>query len=254
MKTITLPKELLNLPQPWGKTHPKQRREALGLLSYETDSIKTALNVLERCLHTLSEFTLSENDCIPEDLIELWSFSAGWLALRIPTFDDFDLKKVEQFLINDEGIDSPSPELIRDVGEYWLWWVTWEIERVTLNWVEDALMKTRELSLISDFLYMAERYWQEVDPDLAESLLSTSAMIGRQKALPLFESVEQNPKASEEVIETLQDYRDFILKNRHKWLPESNAFSELPTNDNESDELPQPATEPALAELIYVYQ
>jgi hypothetical protein len=189
MKTITLPKELLNLPQPWGKTHPERRREALRLLNYEFQTMSEALNVLERCLHALSQLTLSDNDCIPEDLIELWSFSAGWLALRISTFDDFDLKKVEKFLINDEGIDSPSPQLIFDVAQYWIWWITWEIERVALNWVEDALMKTREPILISRFLYMVEHYWEKVDPGLASSLLSASAIIGMQKELPLFEYV-----------------------------------------------------------------
>ena len=252
MKNITFPKQLLNLPQPWGQTHPEQRGEGIALLSYETNSIKTALNVLDQCLHTLSELTFSLSEHIPEELYELWASSAQWLALSIPTFDDFDLKKVEQFLINEERIDSPSPELIRDVGEYWLWWVTWEIERVALNWVEDALMKTRELSLISDFLYMVELYWQRLAPDLASSVLGASAMVGRQKALPLFESVEQNPNASEDILETVRDYRDLILDNRDKWLPDSDGFSELPTNDNESDHLPQPATEPALAELLYV--
>jgi hypothetical protein len=209
-------------------------------------------------LHTLSDLTFSISEHIPEELYELWASSAQWLALSIPKFDDFDLEKLEKFLINEEGIDSPSPELIRDVGEYWLWWVTWEIERTVLRWVEDALMKTRQLSLISDFLYMVELYWQRLDPDFASSLLGASAMIGRQKALPLFESVEQNPRASEEVIETVRDYRDLILDNPHKWLPESDAFSELLTND--SDHLPQPtlrqaqgtATQPALAELAYV--
>jgi hypothetical protein len=111
-------------------------------------------------------------------------------------------------------------------------------------------MKTREPLLISHFLYMAENYWEKVEPDLASSLLSRSAMIGWQKALPLFESVEQNPRASEEGIETVRDYRDLILDNPHKWLPSSDAFSELLTND--SDHLPQPTTQPALAELAYV--
>lgn len=250
----TLPKQLLNLPQPWGQTHPEPRCEGIALLSYETDSIKTALNVLERCLHTLSELTFSISEHIPEELYELWASSAQWLALSIPTFDYFDLEKIEKYLINEEGIDSPSPELVRDVGEYWLWWVAWEIERVTLNWVEDALMKTRDSSLISDFLYMVELYWQRLEPDFASSVLGASAMVGWQKALPLFESVEQNPNASEEVIETVQDYRELILDNRHKWLPESDGFTQLPTNDNESDHLPQPATEPTLAESVYVYQ
>ena len=246
----TFPKELRGLPQPWGKTHPEQRREGIDLLSYETDSIKTALNVLERCLHTLSELTFSISEHIPEELYELWGFSAQWLALTIPTFDDFDLKKIEQFLINDEGIDSPSPELIRDVGEYWLWWVTWEIERAVLRWVQRALMKTRDGTLISDFLYIAERYWLLVEPNLASSLLSRSAMIGWQKALPLFESVEQHPNASEDILETVQDYRDLILKNPHKWLPESDGFTKLPVNGNGN--LQQSTEKPAVAELLYV--
>jgi hypothetical protein len=78
MKNITLPKELLNLPHPWG--------------------------------HSLSQLTFSKSNCIPEEMITYWAFSAEWLAERIPTFDEFDLAKVEQFLISDEGIDSPSPQ------------------------------------------------------------------------------------------------------------------------------------------------
>ena len=46
MKEITLPKELLNLPQPWGMTHPRERRLLVRSLSDDKDSIKTALNVL----------------------------------------------------------------------------------------------------------------------------------------------------------------------------------------------------------------
>ena len=178
MKTTMLPKQRLNLPQPWGQTHPEQRGEGIALLSYETNSIKTALNVLDRCLHTLSELTFSISEHIPDELYELWASSAQWLALSIPTFDDFNLEKVEKFLINEEGIDSPSPDMIRDVGEYWLWWVTWEIERAVLRWVQRALMKTRDSSLISAFLYIAERYWLLVEPNLGSSLLSRSAMIG----------------------------------------------------------------------------
>jgi len=252
MKNITLPKELLNLPPPWGKTHPERRREALDSLSYEFNEIKTALNVLERCLHSLSVLTFSISDSIPEELYELWGLSAQWLAETISTFDDFDLVKVEQFLINDEGFDSPSPELIRDVGEYWLWWVTWEIERAVLRWVQRALMKTREPILISRFLYMAEHYWKKIEPRFASSLLSASAMIAWEKVLPLFESVEQNPKASETVIETGRDYREWILDNPPKWLPDSDASEELAANENQSDDLPQSTIQPALAELAYV--
>jgi hypothetical protein len=70
-------------------------------------------------------------------------------------------------------------------------------------------------------------------------------MIGWQKALPLFESVEQNTDASEEVIETVRDYRDLILDNPHKWLPDSEAFEELPTTESKHKK-PQRMTQPAL--------
>lgn len=238
MKEISLPKELLNLPQPWGLTDPEQRRQQIGSLSYEFNSSKTALKVLERSLHSLSELTLSETDCIPEDMITYWAFTAQWLAFSIPMLDEFNLVKVEEFLIREQGIDSPSPDLVFDVGEYWVWWVTKSIEKATLNWVEDALMKTRDLILISRFLHIAERYWQKIKPRLAQSLLSASAMIGRQKALPLFERVEQNANAPEEVKETARDYRQFVLDNPEKWLPD--ADEELPEK-RALFVLPQPA-------------
>ncbi|MGB0386651.1 MAG: hypothetical protein ACPGWR_17715 [Ardenticatenaceae bacterium] len=245
MKKITLPKELLNLPHPWSKTQPTLRREAIRSLSYEFNSIKTALNVLERSLHTLSELTLLNMDSIPEDLIEHWEFSAEWLAETIPTFDEFDLVKVEQFLIEEEGFGSPSPNLVFSVGEYWVWWITWDIEDAALDWVEDALMKTRDLILISRFLQIASRYWQKIEPRFAQSLLGASAMIGRQKALPLLERVEQHPNASKALKETARDYREFVLDNREKWLPDSDANQErLPEVQGHKRALllrPQPA-------------
>ncbi len=227
MKEITLPKELRHLPHPWGFTQPRQRRQQVDSLSYDTQSIKTALNVLERSLHSLTQLTLSDTHCIPEDMITYWGFTAEWLALSIPTLDEFSLIKVEQFFINEQGIDSPSPELIFDVAEYWVWWVTKSIEKVALNWVEDALMATREPILISRFLLIASRYWQKIKPRLGMSLLSASAMIGWQQALPLLEVVEQSPEAPELLKETARDYREYVLDNPEKWLPESQDKEEL---------------------------
>ena len=247
MKEITVPKELLNLPQPWGMTHPDERRQLLGSLSYEFNSIKRALNVLERSLHALSQLTYNKSNCIPEEMITYWAFSAQWLAERIPTFEEFDLVKVEQFLINDEGIDSPSPDLIFDVAEYWLWWMTWDIEKIVLNWVEDALMATREPILISRFLLIASRYWPKIEPRFAQSLLRRSAMIGWQKALPLFDSVEQHPNASQEVKETVRNYREFVLDNPEEWLPDSDV--DLEWSDKRAVFVPTP---PALGQLAVV--
>ena len=217
MKEITLPKELLNLPEPWGKTDFSSRRQQIKKLTYEANEIRTALNVLERCLHSLSILTppKESSDDMPESLMESWVFTAHWLASEMETLDELKLYKIESKL-KEYGIESPSPTLIRELANEWLWSVVWGIERAALHWIQRALMKTREPILISRFLYIAEHYWQKVESDLASSLLSRSAMIGWQKALPLFESVEQNPKASKEILETVQDYRELILDNPHK--------------------------------------
>lgn len=251
MKERILPKELLNLPQPWGETDFLHRRKQLDMLSNQANEIKTALNVLERCLDSLSRLTPPKelDDAIPHSLLDSWVFTANWLADEIPTLDELRLHKIEDKL-KEYGIDSPSSTLILKLTKYWLWSVVSGIERAALYWIEDTLMKTRQPNLISDFLYIVERYWQEVDADLADSLLGASAMIGWQKALPLFESVEQNPNASEDILETVRDYRDLILDSPEKWLPESDSFAQLPVNGN--GHLPQSREKPTVAELTYV--
>ena len=133
------------------------------------------------------------------------------------------------------------------MGDYWLWWTTWNIFRAALRWVEDALITTREPILISRFLNIAKRYWQKVEPDLAESLLGSSAIIGWQKALPLFDRVEQTLAASEEVKETARDYREFVLLYPHRWLPEPEEPEAQPAN--ESSQLVQRALQAAFGQL-----
>ena len=235
MKEITLPKELLNLPQPWGMTHPDERRQLLGSLSYEFNSIKRALNVLERSLHALSQLTYNKSNCIPEEMYTYWDFSAQWLAERIPTLDELDLSKVEEFLICDERIDSPSPDLIFDVAEYWVWWVTWDIEDAVLYWVEDALMATREPILISRFLLIASRYWPKIEPRFAQSLLRRSAMIGWQKARPLFDSVDPSFEKQSRKCTDFVKFLCFLLKDtqHHVNVIVSLVTSRLRNNANE---------------------
>ncbi len=228
IKEMTLPSKLLNLPQPWGETDFMRRRTQLKTLSYEPHEIKTALNVLERCLHTLSLLPpLSElGNLIPESLMEYWDFTAQWLAQDMPTLDELRLFKIEGKL-KECAIDSPSPELIKDVAEYWVWGVTRDIFEAALRWVKRALQKSREPILISRFLLIASRYWEKIKPRLGMSLLTASAIIGRQKALPLLEFVEQQPEAPELLKETAQNYRRYVLDNPEKWLPESQDKEEL---------------------------
>ena len=251
MKEIILPTKVLNLPQPWGETDFMRRRKQLKTLSYEPHEIKRALNVLERCLHTLSQLPpeAESGNLVPDELMEYWDFTAQSLAEEMPTLDELRLYKIEGKL-KEYGIDSPSPDMIKHVADYWLGSVTWNIFRAALYWVEDALMKTREPILISRYLNIAKRYWQKVEPDLAQSLLSASAMIGRQKALPLLESVEEHPEASEEVKETARHYRKYVLKYPERWLPEPEVPEEQ--SANESGQLVQRALQVAFGQLTPV--
>ena len=242
-----LPKELLNLPQPWGMTHADERRQQLGLISYEFNSIKTALNVLERSLHALSLLTYNKNNCIPKEMLTYWDFSAQWLAERIPTFDELNYSKVEEYLINDEMINSPPPELIFDVADYWIWWVTRGIKGAALRWVESALYKTREPILISRYLLIVSRYWQKIEPRFVQSLVGASSMIAWQKALPLFYRIEQHPNAAEAVKDTVRNYREFILQNPEDWLPDSDV--DLEWSDKKAVFVP---THPVLGQLAAV--
>ena len=146
------PKELLNLPQPWGESDFLRRREQIKRLSYEPNEIRTALNVLERCLHSLSILTppKESDDSIPESLMESWVFTAHWLASEMPTLDELRLYKVEGKL-KEYGIESPSPTLTRQLAKEWLWSVVWGIGKAALKWVQRALQKSRESFWIMRF-------------------------------------------------------------------------------------------------------
>ena len=249
MKEIKLPKELKGLPTPWAMTHSRQRRKQIKRLSYDRNEIKTALHVLDRCLQVLSapckhgELTLSSSDSIPESLKQYWDFSADWLARKISRFDEFESIKVEEFL-TEYGYESPSANLIDEVASYWIWWVTRDMTKAVLRWMRNAPEKNeREVACL---LEIASRYWLQIEPSLAQSLLSRSAMIGWQNALPLLERVEYHPAASAAVRETARDYRQLIL--------DSSAESEVvqgyegfSVNGNNQDLQRTPKLVPAVA-------
>lgn len=215
MKEISLPETLVGLPHPWCIASATQRRQQIELLNYSSDEIKTALNVLERCLQALSELTLPPGDSIPESLSEYWDFSTELLAEKMPTVDDFNLTKVEE-LLKEEGIESPSKQMIEEVTESWLWSVGQDIANTALRWLEDAFRKAKNTVPVSHFIEIAARYWHQIDPRLAQSLLSRSAMLGWQEALPLLESVECNTLVASSIRQTAQDYRELILGSSKK--------------------------------------
>ncbi|MBW4513410.1 MAG: hypothetical protein KME64_44195 [Scytonematopsis contorta HA4267-MV1] len=210
MKTNNLLQVLPRLSSPWLISSATQRRQKIETLSYSSNEIQKALNVLEQCLETLSQFTVPSLESIPESLREYWDFSVESLAENIPTLDDFDLTKVVEFL-KKEGVESPSKQIIQDVASWWIWSVVQDIAKTVLIWLEDSFKEAKDAAKISHFIDIAERYWQKVDPHLAQFLLSRSALIGREKALPLLESVESQTLVSSSVRVTVQDYRKLIL-------------------------------------------
>ncbi len=222
IKEIQLPKQLEGLPTPWAMTHSRQRRKQIKQLIYNRSEMNTALHVLDCCLQVLSaqwrhsELTLGSKDSIPESLKQHWDFSADWLARKIPRFDEFERIKVEEFLI-EYGIPSPSANLVDEVAAYWFWRVTRDITKAVLRWMRNAPEKNEPE--VTAFLKIASRYWLQIEPSLAQSLLSRSAMIGWQKALPLLERVERHTAASAAIRETARDYRQLIL--------DSNAQNEI---------------------------
>ena len=210
MKEIKLPTELVKLPHPWGLTDSTERYEQLETLRYVSDSIETALEVLNRCLRTLSRLSSPSCDSIPKSLMQYWDFSAEWLAETMPTFDDFEVLKVSEQL-KEYGIDSPSANLIEQLSSYWLWWVTRDIYRATLSWLRDALREAGDSSQATRFLSIVRRYNWQVDESIKQSLLLASASIGRYSALPLLNSVEHNHSTCPQLRQAAQDYQQWIL-------------------------------------------
>ncbi|GAA6617839.1 hypothetical protein [Scytonema sp. NUACC26] len=217
MKPITLPKSLLKLPYPWHISSGTQRRQQIEKLSYSPDESETSLEVLEQCLHTLSQFKLPSEDSIPESLMQYWDFSAEWLAQSMPTLGDFDLAKVEERLKEYE-MASPTVAMVEDVGEYWLWWVLKDIVSTILKWLEDVFRKAKNVVPISRLIDITLRYLQQVEPHIAQSLLSCTAVIGWNEALPLLECVERNTSISSSVIDSARGYRQWILGSKSSAL------------------------------------
>ncbi|MBD2767348.1 hypothetical protein IC235_05525 [Hymenobacter sp. BT664] len=215
MKKIALPETIVGLPHPWCVSSAIERHKQIEALNHSLDEVETVLNVLERCLQAQSKLTLPTGDSIPESLTEYWNFTTEWFAEKMPKVDDFDLTIIEEILKGEE-IESPSEQMIEKVAELWLWSVAQDIANIALIWLEDALRKPKNTFLVSHLIAIASRYWQQVDSRLAQSLLSRSAMIGRQEALPLLNSVESNTSVASAIRQTAQDYREFILDSNNK--------------------------------------
>jgi hypothetical protein len=217
MKTNNLLYALPKLSDPWQISSATLRRQKAKTLSYSSDEITKALNVLEQCLEIISVLTLPPIESIPESIGEYWDLSTESLAKKMPTLDDLNFDKVAEFL-KEEGIKSLSEQMVEDVAISWLWSVAQDIVKTVLRWLEHSLKELNDAVQILHFINIAEHYWLRIDPPLAQSLLSRSAIIGWEKALPLLDSVENNASASSKVKATVQDYKELILgvSNKNK--------------------------------------
>jgi hypothetical protein len=215
MKTNDFPHMLPRLSYPWQISSYTQRRHKIQTLNYGYNEIQEALNALEQCLETISLLTLPPIESIPESIRESWDFSTEELAERMPTLDDFKFNQVTEFL-KEEAAESISRQMIEDVATWWIGSVIQDIIKVILRWLEDSLSQINNDVLVSRFINIAQHYWLRIEPRLAESLLSRSAIIGGEKALPLLESVETNTQALSKVKATAQDYKELILGVGHK--------------------------------------
>lgn len=218
IKEISTSILLVRLPHPWSMTHSMQRDEELERLNCTADSLKIALDVLNRCLYILSRETLPPVDAVPESLMEYWGFTAEWLADEMPTLDEFNLHKIDK-LLKEYGTNSPL--VLKQLASYWLWWLTYDIEEAILDWMRDNLRGAKNHPYVPSFLAIVSRYWDKLSPRMTESLLLASASIGRQKALPLLDSIERDSSAKPSIRKSAQDYRRWIvgMEDKREILP-----------------------------------
>ena len=120
MKTIELPKDLLELPFPWNVPENSCRRKYIKVLDADKKTLEKALVALERLLSFLSGHQEPEGKSIPEEMTEYWYFTVSSIASEIPTLEDFNLAKIEKkFRLS--KIESPSEIMISEAATSSSW-------------------------------------------------------------------------------------------------------------------------------------
>jgi len=174
----------------------------------ELKKIDQELDLLEQCLHIISHCDIFIEDSIPDFLIEYWDLSASHLAEEMPDFEKFCIAKIKSFL-KDQGIDSPSDNLINKTSEYWHWWMANNKTNEILSRMVNCLNESKKPLQSSRLLDIISRYWSTIDENLAQSLLSRCALILGKKIFPLFELIEEET-TSVAIKNTIRDYRSLI--------------------------------------------
>jgi hypothetical protein len=213
MKIIVVPNGLLQLPYPWCITSRTEIYKQLQTLPHSTTEINTALTVFEHCLEILLQLTCPVTELVPEDILTYWGFSTDWIAEKIPTVEQFELSKIQEFL-QEQNVESIPDKMVEELAEYWIWSTTHYLANTSSQWLEKTLTVNQDATAIASFLDIVTRYWQQTDRRLAGKLIIRSTEVAGKDAIPLLEAVE-NTSTDDSLRELAQSYHNLILDNAH---------------------------------------
>ena len=197
MKTIEIPKDLLELPFPWNVPHNGTRSDYINVLDKDKRTFERALVALEQVLSFLSHHEEPEGGSIPDVMTEYWNFTVSSISRKFPTLEDFNLSKIER-KFHLSKIESPSELMIEETARKWIWTVTRDIASSILPWLEKTLKNFQAPELVDKYLAIASRYWHSSIPKgLTVSLIGAGNRIAGERAIPLLEEVERDTQDPE---------------------------------------------------------
>ena len=197
MKTIEIPKDLLELPFPWNVPHNGTRSDYINVLDKDRRTLERALVALEQVLSFLSQHQEPKGESIPDVMTEYWNFTASAISRKFPTLEDFNLSKIER-KFHLSKIEYPSELMIEEAAQKWLWTVARDIANSIFPWLEKAMKDYQDSELIEKYLAIASRYWHSsISKGLIVSLIGAGNRIAGEKAIPLLEEAERDTQDRE---------------------------------------------------------
>ena len=210
MKTIEIPKDLLELPFPWNVPHNGTRSDYINVLDKDRRTLEEALAVLEQLLLFLSQHKEPEGKLIPEEMTEYWNFTVSAISRDIPTLEDFNLSKIEK-KFHLSKIELLSEEMIIEAARKWIWTIAYDTARSIVLWLEKAMNNCQDPELVDRYLAIASRYWQSSIPEvLATKLVAASDYIAGERAIPLLEKVEQTSQ-DKDLADLARDFKRLMV-------------------------------------------
>lgn len=207
--SAALPEELEKLPSPWNITGYAQRSAAVQVLAKDAEQITIALDGLENCFQASVGFPSSGVE-LPAEVASLWAVIDMWLAELMPSLQEFSATRVEQLLKQKFGAGLPAEA----IALQWLQATVNAIIRSILYWLKDAMMPGKNGPRQNRLLALAEHYWRSLDDEGKMLLIDVVTFITWRAALPMLAAIEQDPHISEQVRDSTQRYRLWVIHTR----------------------------------------